>query len=213
MIKDNKINVKLEVCKDNLTGKLSIRAHFDTNAPNIYEEKDGFYWIPTNEEKDFINETFKLIPLQSNSINPDKQINRPIIREEKKQINIEERITEPEIQSEIDNVYETPTIEERLKEPILKKNREQTKSYDFLKETNNVNQIQDKEPIIKSEEIIMGSEKEQVENEKMIGKADTDAIEAALLKHTKKEPPLSETDEKIIVDKILNQKKKEKWFK
>ena len=52
MTKDNKINIKLEVCKDKTSGKLSITAHFNSSAPNVIQNKDGFFWMPTIEEKD-----------------------------------------------------------------------------------------------------------------------------------------------------------------
>ena len=39
MTKDDKINIKLEVCRDKTSGKLLIIAHFDENAPNVSKDK------------------------------------------------------------------------------------------------------------------------------------------------------------------------------
>jgi hypothetical protein len=62
MTKDDKINLKLEVYKDKNSGKLSLMAHFDKTAPNIYKDKENFYWEPTLEEKEFLFEAFKIMP-------------------------------------------------------------------------------------------------------------------------------------------------------
>ena len=62
MTKDNSIFIKIEITRDKKTGKLNIITHFDKNAPNFYEDKNGFYWIPTEEEKDLLNDSFDLMP-------------------------------------------------------------------------------------------------------------------------------------------------------
>ena len=66
MSKVNNINIKLEVFKDNSSGKLSIMAHFDSNAPNVFEEKDGIFWMPTVEENELLNDAFQFIGITLN---------------------------------------------------------------------------------------------------------------------------------------------------
>jgi hypothetical protein len=48
-------------------------------------------------------------------------------------------------------------------------------------------------------------------NNAVIAQADFEAIDAALKKHTEKENYMVQADEKAIVDKVINQKKKGKW--
>jgi len=50
-------------------------------------------------------------------------------------------------------------------------------------------------------------------NNAVIAQADFEAIDAALKKHTEKENYMVQADEKTIVDKVINQKKKGKWVR
>ena len=52
-----------------------------------------------------------------------------------------------------------------------------------------------------------------MKEEKVIIEADDAAIDAALKKHWEREKSFVEADEKTIIDKVLNQKKKGKWDK
>ena len=72
MTKDDKINLKLEVYKDKNSGKLTLLAHFDKSAPNVYKEKENFVWMPTDEEKNFLNEAFEILP-QGTTVPPVKE--------------------------------------------------------------------------------------------------------------------------------------------
>ena len=47
MVRDDEINIKIEVCRDKTSGKLSIMARFNENAPNIFQDKGDYFWIPT----------------------------------------------------------------------------------------------------------------------------------------------------------------------
>jgi len=74
MNKNDKIHIKLEICKDENSNELKLMTHFDSNAPNFFKENDNFFWMPTIEEKDFINEAFNLIPNNTNTtISPTKK--------------------------------------------------------------------------------------------------------------------------------------------
>ena len=61
MQKNENIYIKLEISKDPHTGSLNLMTRFDTNAPNFTRDENGFSWSPTSEEREFINEAFKLI--------------------------------------------------------------------------------------------------------------------------------------------------------
>ena len=62
MPKDNKISIKLEVCRDKTSKKLIITAHFDSKADNIFIDKDSYAWMPTIEERDLLNDAFAFFP-------------------------------------------------------------------------------------------------------------------------------------------------------
>ncbi len=62
MPKDNNVFIKLEIYREKDTGKLRIISHFDSNAPNIFNDDEGIVWAPTEEEKDLINDAFELMP-------------------------------------------------------------------------------------------------------------------------------------------------------
>jgi len=60
-MKDENIHIKLEISRDPSTGKLSILAKFDPDAPNFTKDANGFSWSPTKEERAFLNEAFEMI--------------------------------------------------------------------------------------------------------------------------------------------------------
>ena len=72
MTKDNKVSIKLEVLRDNSSGKLRIIAHFDEKAPNIIKDQDTYFWMPTIEEKDLINEAFQMMPSETSISSVEK---------------------------------------------------------------------------------------------------------------------------------------------
>ena len=55
------IYIKIEINKDPSTGQINLIARFDPNAPNFIKDENGFWWIPTSEERKFINESFEMI--------------------------------------------------------------------------------------------------------------------------------------------------------
>jgi hypothetical protein len=61
MDKNENIHIKLEISKDPMTGHLSLMTRFDTNAPNFVKDENGFSWLPTKEEREFLNEAFDMI--------------------------------------------------------------------------------------------------------------------------------------------------------
>jgi hypothetical protein len=52
MAKENNVNIELEVCRDANSGKLTIMAHFDMKASNVFIDGNECIWMPTIEEKD-----------------------------------------------------------------------------------------------------------------------------------------------------------------
>jgi len=228
MSKVDNINIKLEVFKDKSSGKLSIMAHFDSNAPNVFEEKDGVFWMPTIEENDLLNDAFEFIPLDGGSIPPVKKTPEP------EEIKKEEPLPEPEIQEQTEPAPEpepqleiepTPEIKEEkpvdlppLENPtnkdVFEVTDENIKKDDMEKEPEQqIEQPSYDEP---APEEPPSEEKENKikEDQGLIVEADSDAIEAALKKHTDaKEEGMVEADEQTIIDKVLSQKKKGKWSK
>jgi len=56
------IYVKIQIEKDTDTEQLTLKAKFDPDAPNFFQDNYGISWIPTPAELEFINEAFKMIP-------------------------------------------------------------------------------------------------------------------------------------------------------
>jgi len=61
MTDNSNISIKLELCKDKFTNKLSIVTHFDPNAPNFYNENGKVFWVPTTDEVAFLKEAADLL--------------------------------------------------------------------------------------------------------------------------------------------------------
>ena len=60
-MEENKIYIKLEIEKNEDTGELAVLTRFNPDAPNFTQDKEGVYWVPTNAEKDFLNEAFDML--------------------------------------------------------------------------------------------------------------------------------------------------------
>lgn len=211
MSKVNNINIKLEIFKDKSSGKLSIMAHFDSNAPNVFEEKDGIFWMPTIEENDLLKDAFQFMPLDGGLTPTVKTIPKPeeIVKQEPvMQPKIQEEVKPaPEIIEEDTKPVDLPPLEKPTNKDIFEVTDENIKKNDVEKDLGR--QIEEptaEEP--QSEEI----DDEIKEDQGLIVEADSDAIEAALKKHTdKEEEGMVEADEQTIIDKVLSQKKKGKW--
>lgn len=231
MTKNDKISIKLEVCRDKTSGKLSITAHFNSNASNVIQNKDGYFWMPTIEEKNLINEAFELFPVDGGYVSSVKTpskveeeddgmpIPKPLAEED---IDSDLELKKPadlpplETQNEPNDMFEVTDehiknddfekiIDERIDEAASKK--------DLKKNDKKVEELVVEEP--KHDEVKpdhKNSEKQDFD-EDMIVEADQDAIEAALKKHTKEDDSIVEVDEQTIIDKVLSQKKKGKWSK
>lgn len=217
MTKDDKIKIKIEVCRDQTSGKLSIMAHFNSNAPNVHQDKDGYVWVPTVEEKDFIAEAFELMPVGGSITSHDKPSPK---LEEPKDVKLS-----PKIEEEIDELPTTIPKEDK-KESLSSSSPEKqddpsafevtgedTKKDDFSKEI----EKEIEEALPKTEEPPKDDKKSDEKTDKkeidegLIVEADSDAIEAALNKHNANDETIVEVDEQTIVDKVLSQKKKGKW--
>ncbi len=70
--KDN-LFIKLQLEKDQYTGRLFLRVYFDRNAPNITIQNELISWNPTQAELSFIQETFELITRQQGSPPPSSE--------------------------------------------------------------------------------------------------------------------------------------------
>jgi hypothetical protein len=210
MSKDSKINLRLEVFKDRNSGKLSITAHFNHNAPNVYRDKDGYIWMPTEEETELLNEAFDLIPTDTPAAHSPKD-NLPKWGEDKKII----PTPKPETKTEQEKYVEAPPPLNR--EPtVFKANANSIRTEEFVKDVNLPHKdIQDKPYEHERKEQPKFDEKETEktqEDEGFIVEADENAINAALKKHVEKDDKsFVEADEQTIIEKVLSQKKKGKW--
>ena len=191
MVRDNNINVRLEICKDKNSGKLSIRAHFDLNAPNVEMDKDGYIWMPTFEEKEFINEAFQLFPV--NAYTPSKE----------KIQRTEEALNKKPFDS-------LPKIEKQ-KEPSVFQKTDDVENEHFEKNIFEKRvDIHNKRYESEREEPTDQEKETRRKEEKFILEADDVAIDAAIKRHLENDKSFVEVDEQTIIDKVLNQKKKGK---
>jgi len=188
MVKDGSIYIKIEITRDKKNNNLNIVTRLDKNAPNVFEDKDGLYWIPTQEEKDLLNDSFDLMPSTNTlpSLNKIeiKSIPKPETNETEKN-EIEKPDTLPKIETP------SPQVEVKPSPPIELPQEEKTASEKT-----------------KYEET--ADEKEET----AIKKADDQAIENALKKHIEEnedDDSIVQADEQTIIDKVLKQKKK--WKK
>ena len=195
MTKNDKINIRIEVYKDKNTGRLLIRTHFDSNAPNVITDSQGYVWMPTIEEKEFINEAFQLFPMETYSPNKEKPQRTEENLEIKPTVNFpkNEKQEEPTIFKQTDNEIPDKPYEKNV---FLKKADTDNKS-DELKQDEPASH--DKEMIKKEERVIV--------------EADDAAIDAALKRHIDDDKSFVEVDEQTILDRVLSQKKKGKWTK
>ncbi len=217
MAKDDKINLKLEVFRDKNSGKLSLMAHFDKSAPNIYKEKEDFLWVPTVEEKDFLYEAFKMMP-EGSTFSPSKD-NISKLEELKETEDTSEREIAKEIQElseEQPTIKDKDQTEETTDEKLEELSSVPTSSDDIQTEDSNTIGKDDNPPDDEMLEEIDNDEIKTLENEQdkaLIVEADADAIDEAIKKHAKDDESIVEADEQTIIDKVLSQKKKGRWSK
>ena len=206
MTKDSKINIKIEVSRDQSSGELTITAHFNTNAPNIMINNNEYLWIPTDEEKDLLFEAFDLLPLTKTIKPTEKIITKPSLIKE-------EPVYEPEIKEKT-----PPHILDEKKqndEPIFEKPKE-LNVFETTHGKIDSNEFTREEPKIEDNNMKVKVDvktEEKKEDRGIIVESDEEAIEAALKRYRTKEEDRSirEVDEQTIIDRVLSQKKKGKW--
>lgn len=203
MTKDDKINIKIEVLKDRNSGKLSILAHFNLNAPNVKKDKEDFIWIPTFEEKNLINDSFQLIPIDS-SLNQIKTLTQNI-EDTKKIIHPFQTATEYK-----QKIYENNS-EINKEQSIFNIIKKEIKNENIVRDNSSYYENINQKSIEKKPRYLEINDKFEVE--KKIVDNDSYIIEKALQKNVIKDNSILEEDEQTIIDRILNQKKKEKWSK
>jgi len=226
MVKENNVHIKLEVCKDKSSGKLYMRAYFDSKAPNIIKEKDCYTWQPTIEEKNLLNEAFELMPTLDSPSNPSPPTNKIEEKKEEKSFtkffSKQETKVEPEVEikkeepKEEPKEEEIPKIETEDKSDVFEVTDEVNKKEDFKKIESEIESSFDKIDETKDDKHKIEEEPSTIgENDGIIVEADSEAIEAALKKHIGKneeeDNSIVEADEKTIIDRVLKQKKKGKW--
>ena len=190
MAKDDKIHIKLEVCRDEASNKLMIMTHFDTNAPNFFKDDDGYFWMPTMEEKNFLNEVFELMPASLMTPSPVNLTPKPP----------EKQATSPPAKTEV-KPEEPPLDKKEEVQPTDLPTLEKTGESDVFKVT-------EEEPKNESPTTEKKEEKKGI-----LVEADDNAIETAIKKHglADDDKSIVEADEQTIIEKVLSQKKKGKW--
>lgn len=117
MVKDNNVNITIEVCKDKTSGKLYIQAHFNPKAPNVYSDEDYLTWMPTIEEQNLLNEAFEFMPMDFSPTITDNK--KPIIEEKKDETTSSNFSTKEETNPR-------PEVNIEKKEEIIEEKREVT---------------------------------------------------------------------------------------
>lgn len=190
--------------------------YFDPNAPNFCKDEEGYFWCPTLEERDFLNEAFEVIP------NKDQIASYPLEKREEKvvvprpvetkpQVDVEHRRPEikPQERREVMPEPQTPVVRE------YKKQWEESSPFEKKDWKNSADQPplekKDKEAVFEvTEEESKPKDIDEI-NEGIIAKADDAAIERALKKNVDDDKTIKEVDEQTIIEKVLSQKKKGKW--
>ena len=221
MSKDDNINIKLEVCKDKASGKLLIKAHFNSKAPNIFEQKEGTFWMPTVEEKNLIHDAFQLLP--ADAYRNTNETNK-VYTDTNQTDNMKDTKTQDFNESSSYEDYNNDntktddlTLNERYNESEVSETEdEKTKKEDYNGKIDKKVDDAIKKTDKKLSNDLYNSEQETdklFEDEGLIVEADSEAIEAALKKHSDRDKTMVEADEQTIIDKVLSQKKKGKWSK
>lgn len=195
MTKNDKIHIKLEICKDETSNELKIMTHFDSAAPNFFKDKDSYLWMPTVEEKDFINEAFELMSIDKIISPPEKTPQEPPETKE---------TTEPpaEKEEEKPKIIPSPFGKKREKKPVELPPVEKTEDETVFEMTGEETKSEDVDTKIKKEE-----------NKEVFVKTNENTIEEALKKRDEEYKSIVEADEKTIIEKVLSQKKKGRWSK
>ena len=202
-VSNDKIYIKVELGRDKISGNLSLMTVFDENAPNFSKDSEGYYWIPTIGERDFINEAFDLLPTTKTNF-PEKNI--------KSELKVEKP---PEPREEL-----TPNMEGMFINDKSPLNREKIVASEIKQETyvrENTEQASEEAVFEVTKEELKDKNSDEEKNDRATGilrSADANAINLALEKRKEqKEEDIVEADEQTIIDRVLRQKKKGKWNK
>lgn len=194
MTEEDKIHIKLEICRNKDSDELAIMTHFDPNAPNFFKDKEGYLWMPTVEEKDFINEAFELMPINKIKTSSEKTIYKPPEKKVSPEPPVSKKEREPE----------------RILSPFERKEEKKLVNLPPSEKTEEREVFKTKEEEPKSNDLDTGVKEEDKE---ILIKADDHAIETVLEKNEEKDKSITEADEQTIIEKVLSQKKKGKWDK
>ena len=66
-MKEDNINCKIELIKNPTTGRMSLTAHLNPQAPNITTDEHTISWTPTHEEQEFLIDAIHLLKNQQQS--------------------------------------------------------------------------------------------------------------------------------------------------
>jgi hypothetical protein len=219
MIKQNKVNIKLEIIKDKSSGDLAIVAYFDSKAPNVTIDKNEYVWMPTIEEKDLIIDVFNYFSTKSilKQEEPKKTTtNEPFPKKIPEAEPIPEKIPSKDTKSE-EKPEQLPPLEKEEEPTVFEITDDKITSDDLDTKPEKKETMDAKVNVKPSEpEEQKQTEEKKDDEEGIIVEADAATIEEALKKYTDKDnqdETIVEADEQTIIDKVLSQKKKGKWSK
>lgn len=68
MEKNNEMNIRIQIDKDYNSGDFRINIFFNKDAPNLKVDKEYINWCPTDQEIEFLLETYDMIEKRKNSL-------------------------------------------------------------------------------------------------------------------------------------------------
>jgi hypothetical protein len=164
--RDDKIHIKLELYKDKKTDKLKLMTYFKPDAPNFLKDKEGYFWIPTVEEKNFLYEVFELISNDRINCKNNKKIeNEPTEKKEEKK------------------TRDTPPVDKTEEETVFK-SAEETPEFN---ESENINTEEKQKISIEADEAAIDAAlKNKEDNDASMIQVDENTIVEKILSHKKK---------------------------
>lgn len=178
MKRNENIYVSLEIQKDLDAKGLMLSIQFDRNAPNFHQENEIITWCPTSDELDFISEAFNIL---GSTTRPMPKIEK---EQEEKKDEIEQEVEAPSGMDQSN--YSHRSSEIRIA-PL----------------PNNMRLEEVEEP-----ETTYGREKDL--EEKVFIQADERKIDEILKrkKQMSRNQNTQENEDKVLIDKMMKQKKK-----
>jgi len=86
MEKNNEINIRIQIDKDYNSGDFRINIFFNKDAPNLKVDKEYINWCPTDQEIEFLLETYDMIEKRKNSLSAKQYTEQPTMEQHSKNL-------------------------------------------------------------------------------------------------------------------------------